>query len=442
MINLSCLKGYKIGVFGLGKSGKATVAALQKAGALVIAYDDSVILDKDDYIVPIDQKIWTEIHFLILSPGISLAHPIAKLAYSNNIKIIGDIELLYKARNQATFIGITGTNGKSTTTSLIGHIIKTINPTAEIGGNIGVPVLSLKEVDCYILELSSFQLELIDSLRFNIAVILNITKDHLDRHLSMENYIQAKINIIKNKPDYLIINIDNDITKKIAEEFAGKMKIIPISTEIKLEEGISFLDDNIIYHNNKPIEIGVLKYLPGKHNRENIAASFAAALAYNVPIDNIISALYTFKGLEHRAELVSTYKNLTFINDSKATNAEASKGALLAFDNIYWIVGGVPKEGGIDQLIPLFGKVKEAFLIGKSSKEFGEVCLKNNLAHQYCDNLKNAFKLASMNALKTHEDAVILLSPACASYDQWQNFEERGYAFKKLVSDIYIISSV
>jgi UDP-N-acetylmuramoylalanine--D-glutamate ligase len=440
-----------IGVFGLGKSGLAAIEFLKKEGANVIAWDDNqaaiqAVGNKVD-LKDLSDNSWQEIETLILSPGIPLhfpePHAVVKLARKNGVKIISDIELLYLANPQAKYVGITGTNGKSTTTSLTAHILKENGVKTEVGGNLGIPALSLKSLssdEVYVLEMSSFQLDLLEETKFNIAVLLNVTPDHIDRHGNLENYIEAKLNIFRNqtKDDIAIICIDNEICAEIYERFTREnkpAKIIPISAKTQLEHGVSVIG-KIIYNNvdgsHEAYEIGELKRLPGSHNDENIAASFAVSYALGLSPIQVIAAIRSFPGLPHRMQYVDEKANMVFINDSKATNAEAAEKALLSFEkNIYWILGGVQKEGGIKSLSPYFNRVKHAFLIGKAQDDFAAT-LDGHIAYGKCNDLSTAFARATEMAKTSNEQAIILLSPACASYDQWQNFEERGDAFIKL----------
>jgi UDP-N-acetylmuramoylalanine--D-glutamate ligase len=450
----------KIGVFGLGKSGLAAINFLKNEGANVIAWDDNqatiqTIGNKFD-LKNLSDKTWAEIEILVLSPGIPLnfpePHPVVNIARANNAKIISDIELLYLSNPQAKFVGITGTNGKSTTTSLTAHILKENNINTEVGGNLGIPALSLNPLSSdgvYVLEMSSFQLDLLEETKFNIAVLLNITPDHIDRHGNIENYIEAKLNIFRNqtKDDVAIICIDNEICAEIYEQFTKEnkpAKIIPISAKRQLEHGVSVIG-KIIYNNvddsHEAYEIGELKRLPGSHNDENIAASFAVSCALGLSPIQGIAAIRSFSGLPHRMQYVGEKANMLFINDSKATNAEAAEKALLSYEkNIYWILGGVQKEGGIKTLEPLFSRVKHAFLIGKAQDDFAAT-LDGQVAYDKCNDLSTAFVRATEMAKTSKEQAIILLSPACASYDQWKNFEERGKAFCKLAEKIILKNS-
>ncbi len=437
------MKIQKIGIFGLSKTGISAYEYLKQDNQLV-CYDDSAanrqeFVDKFGLseLKNIDNSIWTELDYIVLSPGVPLhfpaPHAIVKLAKKYNIPLTSDIDLLYKARPKAKYIAITGTNGKSTTTALIAHILGNDFIAC---GNIGVPALNLvKDVDShlrgndiegrrngsylgYVVELSSYQLDLIDAFRPSIAVLLNITPDHIDRHGSFENYITAKKKIWHNmgENDYLIICVDNEITRRIYEEIKGeaKFKIIPISSSAITPT---------LPHN---------PYLLGDHNRENMLAATAVAKIMGLSDEEISARIKTFIGLKHRMQFIRNYQNIDFYNDSKATNAESASKSLAALDNIYWLAGGVAKEGGIESLISLFPKIKKAYLFGQAKIEFAKT-LDSKVDYVIMDDMEEALKLATTDALKDKAKANILLAPACASFDQFKNFEHRGDEFIKMV---------
>lgn len=394
-------------VFGLGKSGKATLEYL--GDKVAYAWDDNaeVISDK---LQPPSKWDWSKIEALILAPGIPLTHPkphyIVKAAHKHNVKIICDIEVLWQDNQDSFFIGITGTNGKSTTTALLTHILQKNGFDAVMGGNIGNAALGLGKHKYYILEMSSYQLDLIDKTKFNIAIWLNISPDHIDRHGDLEGYIAAKKHIFKNGNDKVICGIDDEHSQKIAEEFSA----IQISK-----------------NNN----LGDFENIPGIHNMQNINAAYAVCKELGLEDNDIFSAIKTFPGLEHRIEQIRKIGNVVYVNDSKATNAESTAQALATFDNIYWIAGGVAKEGGIEPLQEFFSKIKKAYLIGEAAEEFA-TSLEGKVDFEITKNIENAIIYASNDC----ENGVILLSPACASFDQFKNFEERGDFFRKLVLNL------
>ncbi|MFV9875281.1 MAG: UDP-N-acetylmuramoyl-L-alanine--D-glutamate ligase [Rickettsiales endosymbiont of Dermacentor nuttalli] len=467
MIELTLYRRKLVGVYGLGKTGKSAIYALIGSGTDIIAWDDDennrqawrnelkleyLALGLDRILVDLEDKRWRLISTLILSPGVATLYPkphkVVAIAREINCEITCDVELLYRTCIHAKYIGVTGTNGKSTTTSLIAYILKTAGLHIEVGGNIGMPVLYLQPLNAdgtYVLELSSYQLDLLQEAKFNIAVLLNITKDHLDRYMNMDHYIESKIRIFthQQEQDIAVINVDNVITRDIYNRLYSNpkrlAKTVPISTEQVVAGGVSIVN-NVLYDdlngNKDQYQLQDFEYLLGKHNKENIAASFAVAALNNIEIPIIMGAIFNFKGLDHRLQFIAKIYNITFINDSKATNAEAAEKALLTFDNIYWIVGGLPKEGGIDSLVPLFHKVHHAFLLGQAESAFFEVLSKNNINASKCHTLENAFNLAVKLAQTEKQDIVVLLSPACASLDQWHSFEERGNAFCAMVEEL------
>jgi UDP-N-acetylmuramoylalanine--D-glutamate ligase len=423
MIPLPFLKDKTVGVFGLGKAGTSAIKALAASGANIVAWDDKSTCD---YSLEIEKWPWQILSYLVLSPGIPFTHPVphkvVTLAQKHNVPIICDIELLYLSQSHVRFVGITGTNGKSTTTALIGHIIREANIACQVGGNIGISALELSPLGAdgiYVIETSSYQLDLLDKTRFNVAILLNVTPDHLDRHGDMDGYIKAKNRIFRNQTskDVAVIGVDNPHTKKIAASNVTSARMIPISAFGKVDE----------------LGLGALPYLPGAHNKENIAAAYAACSALHIPHEKIITGIQSFKGLAHRMERVAEKNGVLFINDSKATNAEATEKALLSYDKpILWIAGGKAKEGGIEALKPLFPRIECAYLIGDAQDLFAETLDQNHVPFVRCGTLDKAVKQAYEKA-RTLSKATVLLSPACASFDQFKNFEERGEIFSNLV---------
>jgi UDP-N-acetylmuramoylalanine--D-glutamate ligase len=468
MVDSTIYNGAKVGVFGLGKTGLSTIYSLKAGGARVIAWDDDAskrnsLMDDErpeflalflhsKILVNIEDRAWQNLDYIVLSPGVPLKFPhphrVVKIANLNNIPIISDIEILYNNCKQCIFIGITGTNGKSTTTALIGHILRNGGVRCEVGGNIGIPVLDLNVLaadGCYVIEMSSYHLDLMDKMRLDVAVLLNITQDHIDRHGSFDSYIAAKKKIFsqQDENDVAVIGIDCPIANEIYNQLKQENKIgkiIPVSTERVLAEGVSIVEGILHYNYGKSalrIKLDKLPYLPGQHNSQNIAAAFAVSRIYQIEPEKAINAIYSFKGLRHRMQLVDKINNVSFTNDSKATNAESALKAFLCLDNIYWIAGGVAKEGGIEPLIPYFNKIKHAFLIGRSQQQFADILKEHNINYSLCGDLKSALTKASSMAFDDKLDnANVLLSPACASFDQWQSFEHRGDAFCELVEKI------
>jgi len=473
MVQVTKYRNKHVAVIGLAKSGIAALRALKDGGALVSAWDDSaanqqalldnsrpdvLVLSLADTLIPYQQYPWKSMRALVLSPGIPLyypqPHPSVTLARKAGVPIIGDIELLYQTCPRATYIGITGTNGKSTTTSLIGHILKQNDQRTEIGGNLGIPALELEPLGQdghYVLELSSYQLDLLDETHINIAILLNITPDHIDRHGNMEGYIEAKKRVFRHQDnhDSAIIGIDNPLTKAIYEQMkqaGSKQHLIPISTSVIVSGGVSLIDgvltDAIDPAQPITLPIGTLTHLTGRHNQENIAAAYAACRMAGLPATDIIPSIRSFTGLAHRMQYLGEKNGVTYINDSKATNADSTEKALLSYDNIYWIAGGRAKEGGISGLAPYFPRIRHAFLIGEAEEPFAKT-LGNQVPYDSCHTLAKAFEAARVMAEKDKlAGAVILLSPACASFDQWRSFEERGEAFIQMAENVKVYDAI
>jgi UDP-N-acetylmuramoylalanine--D-glutamate ligase len=446
MINLSCEQNKKIGIFGIARTGEAAYEALHNI-ADVICWDDSeqnrtnfVIKYTSNHLVPITNSAWTKLDYVILSPGIPTTfpapHEIVQLATEHNIPIISDIDLLYTARPDAHYISITGTNGKSTTTALIHHLLQEHN--YDIGGNIGTASLGLKhKANGYVLELSSFQLDITHKLVSNIGIILNITRDHIDRHGTFEQYILSKKSLIDrlSKGGTAILNIDNKITREIYQDLHDEMKdirFIRTSTKRIIDNGICVKGGKIFDSFSGTLKEYAMphnKSLQGIHNFENVAAAYAAARTLKLKPEYIIERLATFVGLSHRMQFIGTKGNIDFYNDSKATNAEAASKSIRSLKNIYWLAGGVAKEGGIEDILPLLpNHIKKAYLFGDAKNLFAEQ-IGSSTELQICDNIEEAFESALRDASRDKGHANILLAPACASYDQFKNYEERGERF-------------
>ncbi len=456
-------------VYGLGISGLSTAKFLSQSGESIVATDDNLqtIASDQQKLPQINFKNPEEITFdsetiISFSPGIPLyfpkAHKILEICQKTSAQLACDIEIFYRKNcKNNNFIAITGTNGKSTTTALTGFVFKELKITAEIGGNIGVPCFNLpqqQENFSYIFETSSYQLDLLSKTHFSIAALLNITPDHIDRHGSMSGYIAAKKRIFRNQTagDFALIDIDNENSRQVFEELKNDKNfhanLIPISTKKIQQNGVSLFDGrlvNTINGANSTLELKS-QFLRGEHNDQNMAFAFAIiychCLKHNISKSEseIINAIKKFTGLRHRMQLLGEIDGINFINDSKATNAESTENALKAYDNIFWILGGKSKEGGIEMLAPYFHKVTKAYLIGAATEEFAAILEKNSVNYVKCGDLKNAISQSfseAKNSLLSEKN--IILSPACASFDQWKNFEERGdffcASFDQLKSD-------
>ncbi|MCG8510980.1 MAG: UDP-N-acetylmuramoyl-L-alanine--D-glutamate ligase [Rhodospirillales bacterium] len=456
MIRVTQYKNRSVAVIGLGRSGLMAAQSLAAGGAHVWAWDDNEKARQKAHelglpIAEPDAERMRESAALILSPGIPLTHPVPHpvvgLAKAAGCPIIGDLELLYRADRDATFVGITGTNGKSTTTTLLGHILEAAGKPVRMGGNIGLPVLGFNPVEeggAYVLELSSYQLDLLSEAMFDVAVLINIAPDHLDRHGGMDGYVNAKKRIFADGDinSVAVVGIDDAQSARIFSEIDGgsKRRAIAISGLSRVKGGVSaaegLLIDDLDGNEERILDLRGIKTLPGTHNWQNAAAAYAAARALGLAAGKIASGLVTYPGLEHRQEIAGSAGDIRFINDSKATNAEASSRALSCYENIYWIAGGLAKEGGIETLRPYFPRIRRAFLIGDAAEEFART-LGTEVDFDISETLDVAVAAAAKAAKADGaEGAVVLLSPACASFDQFADFEARGEAFKTLVEEI------
>jgi len=452
--------GRRIAILGLARSGRAAARALAASGAQILAWDDNPAVRHsvaaEIALCDLADIDWRDIAVLVLSPGIPHRypepHPAVLRAREAGTEIIGDIELLGRAQPDARYVGITGTNGKSTTTALIGHILAGAGRRVEIGGNLGTAALALAPLGSdgiYVLEASSFQLELITTLAFEVAVLLNITPDHLDRHGGMAGYIVAKQRIFAHRSaaSTAIVGIDDAICRALAEEMrrigtnGGPGRVVPISVTERAPGGV-YVDRGRLVDATGPqpvevLDLALAERLPGSHNWQNAAAAYAAARALGVALEDATGAIRSFPGLAHRQELVGTIDGVRFINDSKATNADAAEKALACYEAIYWIAGGLPKAGGIAPLAPHFGRLRHAYLIGTATEEFATT-LGSSVPFTRCGDLATATEAAVERARRDGlPGAVVLLSPACASYDQFADFEARGDAFRALVGDLH-----
>lgn len=442
-----------VAVVGLGKSGLGAAHALRAAGATPLVWDDNADVRKKAAeeglkIVEPNTESWRKIDRVIWSPGIPhhlpKLHPAAAIADKLRKPLVCDVDLLCEATTSAVHIGITGTNGKSTTTALITHILNACDHTAVAAGNIGLPALEAPTLDItgsYVLELSSYQLELVPHLSLDVAVWTNITPDHLNRHGDLNGYIAAKRRLFDNpKPHaYAIIGIDDEPSATVYKELtrAGMLKVIGVSVNRPVDGGIYVRDGMLIdATGRRPIEVCDLKTmdtLPGAHNWQNAALAYATCRTRGIPTPRIIAAMASFPGLPHRQQKVAVIEDVAFINDSKATNADAASKAIACYNDILWIAGGLPKEGGIDSLPPLFGHIKHAFLIGQAAPDFARVLDEHKLPYTLCKTLQDAVEEA--DAMADRGDTV-LLSPACASFDQFASFEQRGDVFMRIVQEL------
>jgi UDP-N-acetylmuramoylalanine--D-glutamate ligase len=451
-----------VGVFGLARSGLASVRSLKAGDATVYAWDDNEAARKAAHeagaiIAPFDAWPWDKIRALILSPGVPLTHPkphdVVVKAKASNAEVIGDVELFAReirpdmsAAGKAPVIAITGTNGKSTTTALIGHILAATGHAVEVGGNIGKSVLELNPPTAktiYVLEISSYQVDLSPGLVPDVGVLSNITPDHIDRHGTLENYAAVKARMVKAtaKNGTAIIGVDDEHTAAIYTRMAsnGGAPAVPVSVGKVLGRGV-FVVDGVLYdaisgRATKVMDLADAAHLPGSHNWQNAALAYAATKPYAKDMRTVASAIASFPGLAHRIEDVGRIGKVRFVNDSKATNADAAERALVCFPDIFWIAGGKAKEGGIAPLAPHFGRVRKAYLIGDAAEAFAKTLDAANVSYELAGTLDVATAHAAAEAEKSQTaNPVVLLSPACASFDQFKDFEARGDAFRETVA--------
>ncbi len=458
-IDLSAFAGAPIAVLGLGKSGLSAARALHECGAEVRAWDDDPMRREaasDDGMPLVDLATadLQDVATLLLSPGIPHTHPAPHPAVTRaraaGCEIVCDIELLVRAERDAVYIGITGTNGKSTTTALIGHVLSQLGKTAVIGGNIGAPVLSLAPMGdggIYVLELSSYQLELLPSATFDVAILLNISPDHLDRHGGMAGYIAAKRHIFAGlTPERMaIVGIDDEASRAVYDDLAARAQpAVAVSVERPVAGGVYVADGWLIDDRGgnarRIMDLSEVETLPGPHNSQNAAVAYTAVsvvVAGDASISDsaVAAAIATFPGLAHRQELVADIDGCRFINDSKATNADATARALACNDDIIWIAGGRAKAGGIETLAPFFPRIRHAFLIGEAAGDFAKT-LDGQVPCTLSGELAAAVAGAAELARSGPQPSVVLLSPACASFDQFADFEARGEAFRAAVTNL------
>ena len=449
MIALTHTRGQTWAVFGLARSGLATARALLAGGAEVRVWDDTEASRAAAAVagfqpMQLHEGALVGCAGLALAPGVPLTHPVPNQVVANahraGLPILGDIELLLRELNPVVY-GVTGTNGKSTTTALLSHVLKAAGRSIAMGGNIGQAVLELPRFEndgagTYVIEMSSFQIDLTPGWQARIALLLNITPDHLDRHGSMENYaaIKARIFAGQTAGDTAVIGVDDDycraIHAQLVKDNSGRT-ITPVSIREMLPQGVSALGGQL-YENGKAVFALDFPALPGAHNGQNIAAAFAAARAAGLDAEAIRAGIASFPGLKHRLQRGGSIDGIVCINDSKATNADSTEKALAAFENVYWIAGGKAKEGGISSLKALFPRIRRASLIGEAATDFAITL--GDVPHALCGTLDKALDDALAAARRDHiKDAVVLLSPACASYDQFKSFEHRGDEFIRLV---------
>ncbi|WP_454714734.1 UDP-N-acetylmuramoyl-L-alanine--D-glutamate ligase [Caulobacter segnis] len=461
MIPVRGFEDKTVAVFGLGRTGLTAARALIAGGAKVALWDEKpesreAAAAEGFPVVDLQAADWSQFAALMLSPGVPLTHPkphwTVEKAKAAGVEILGDVELFARTVNAAPIhkrpkiIAITGTNGKSTTTALIGHLCASAGRDTRVGGNIGQGILGLEDMHggaVYVLELSSYQLDLTSSLHPDAVVLLNISPDHLDRHGGMDGYIAAKRRIFLNqgKGDTAIIGVDDAWCQQICTEItaANRRTIWPISAGKAMGRGVYALQ-GVLYDatGERVVEVADLlraRSLPGRHNWQNAAAAYAAARAIGISVSDAVDGLMTFPGLAHRMETVGKIGKVRFVNDSKATNADAARQAMSSYPKFYWIAGGVAKAGGIDDLKDLFPRIATAYLIGEAANVFATT-LAGKAEVKMSVTLEKAVQQAYADAAASGEEAIVLLSPACASFDQFSDFEARGEAFRAAVNGL------
>ncbi len=449
MIAVSTFKGKAVALFGLGGSGLATARALVAGGAAVTAWDDnpdSVAKAAAEGIATADlhEIDWRGFSAFVLSPGVPLTHPkphwTVDLARAAGVEVIGDVELFVRERRahapDCPFIAITGTNGKSTTTALIAHILRSSGRDTQLGGNIGTAILTLdppRDGRFFVVECSSYQIDLAPTLNPSAGILLNLTPDHLDRHGTMQHYAEVKERLVAASGT-AVIGVDDSYCAMIADrvERTGT-KVVRISQRQPLADGLYAEGSRIVHAETAATaviaDLDGIQTLRGSHNAQNAAAAIAACLAVGVSEEDIRKGLASFPGLKHRMQPVGRRGNVVFVNDSKATNAEAAAPALSSYERIYWIAGGLPKAGGIAALTGFFPRIVKAYLIGEAAAEFAAT-LGQAVPYEISGTLEQAVAHAAADAAQDNEGAsAVMLSPACASFDQYKNFEIRGDAF-------------
>ena len=469
MIPITAFAGKRVAVFGLGGSGLASASALLAGGAEVVGFDDNAqgVAKANAAGIPtadLHAIDWSRIAALLLAPGVPLTHPaphwVVQRAREAGVEIIGDIELFCRERARqapgAPFVAITGTNGKSTTTALIGHLVASAGMDAQIGGNIGTAILSLeppaaslvKSLRVHVIECSSYQIDLAPSLDPSVGILINLSEDHLDRHGTMAHYASVKERLVAGVPrdGTAIVGVDDEWCSAIAERLAPSGKrLVRVSVRHELADGMYAAGAHIIRAKDGSkaaiADLSGIGSLRGVHNAQNAACAVAAALALGLDPATIQAGLRSFPGLAHRMEQVGRLGKILLVNDSKATNADSAAQALACFSDIFWIAGGKPKTGGIESLRNFFPRVRKAYLVGEAAKEFATT-LGEAVAHEIDGTLDKALAGAVRDAAASGApEPVVLLSPACASFDQYRNFEIRGDAFRDLVRALPGISS-
>jgi UDP-N-acetylmuramoylalanine--D-glutamate ligase len=465
VIPVTYFAGETVAVFGLGGSGLASCHALRAGGAAVVACDDSpekmAQADRAGFLTAdLRHADWSRFAALVLAPGVPLTHPVPHwsvlAAREAGVEVIGDIELFCRERRSmapdAPFVAITGTNGKSTTTALIAHLMQSAGYDVQLGGNIGTAILSLEPPRAgrvHVIEVSSYQIDLAPSLDPSVGILLNVSEDHIDRHGSLANYAAVKERLVAGvQPGgTAVVGVDDAWCQAVADrvERSG-IRVQRISVRRPLADGFYVEGETIVQASGAArttvARIGGIGSLRGQHNAQNAACASAVALALGLAPDAVQRGLRSFPGLAHRMEQVGRRGRVLFINDSKGTNVDAAARALGSFRDIFWIAGGKPKTGGITGLAEFFPRIAKAYLIGAAADEFAAT-LGAAVPHEVSGTLDVAVAHAARDAEASGlAEPVVLLSPACASFDQFPNFEERGAHFRDLVHGLGSVEPV
>jgi UDP-N-acetylmuramoylalanine--D-glutamate ligase len=457
LIPITSFAGKTVAVFGLGGSGLASCHALKAGGAEVIAGDDggeklAEAAQAGFVTADLRNVSWANFAALVLTPGAPLTHPsphwTVLAARQAGIEVIGDIELFCRERRRhapdAPFVAITGTNGKSTTTALVAHLMRVAGYDTQMGGNIGTAILSLEPPRIgrvHVIEMSSYQIDLSPSLDPSVGILLNVSEDHIDRHGTLEHYAGVKERLVAGVQNggTAIVGVDDEWSRNAADRIGrADRRVVRVSVKSPLPDGV-YVEGETIWRagggaRSEIAGIGGIGSLRGLHNAQNAACASACALALGVSPEKLQQGLRSFPGLAHRMEQVGRRGHVLFVNDSKGTNADAAAHALSSFADIFWIAGGKPKLGGITGLSGYFPRIRKAYLIGEAAQEFSGT-LGRAVPHEISETLEVAVAHAARDAEASGlVDPVVLLSPACASFDQYRNFEIRGNRFRDLVT--------
>lgn len=429
-MDFQTLVNSKIGIYGLGMSGRSSFNFLKKFSTDIILGDDN---DQPNEVTPLSSPLWKERDILILAPGITLygdnKHEIVKIAEANNISIISDLDVLYLYKPNAKYIGITGTNGKSTVVTFIDHVLNKNKKNFCLVGNIGIPALDKADEECagYVIEISSFQLDLVKYLKFDTSAVINIEPDHIDRHGNFQCYKEAKLKLIESTKDKknAFIGIDSGGSQELPTNFEN------LQTCSQKEKSANFyLNAGIIYHNGKElVTLPENNIIP-----ENLLISFALLYNYGLSLEEITSNITNFQGLAHRSQLVYKDKDFIIINDSKATNLHAAMSSIRNYQNIIWLAGGIFKEEDFGMFdLDFLKNIKLAYFFGRDADKFCQY-FTNILPYEKVETVFDAVKNIA-DKIDILKPATILLSPACASLDQFASFADRGLKFTKYAEE-------